>query len=135
MYATGYNTTDRPIVADDDGHIIAGGEFGSYDTTNDSVKVALATGALAPVERVSDDADVRSDARAAVRRTDELNKRVDALRGVDKDQLLELAQSADAPVDETPTKADLVDTLAHTSVPVPEKAKAPASKKSAKDKE
>lgn len=46
MYQTAYNSTDRPIVIDDDGRQLAGHEFGPVDVDQVTVKEGIASEAV-----------------------------------------------------------------------------------------
>lgn len=72
MHRTAYNSTDRPVVIDDEGRIIAGRDYGTVDDSKEEVKEALALDYLILVE-VGTGADINPAAAEAARRTTELN--------------------------------------------------------------
>ena len=72
VYKTAFNTTDSPVVIDDEGHILGGHEWGTVETTADAVKSGLDSGRLVLVDATSDSGDLDPRARDALQRTEEL---------------------------------------------------------------
>lgn len=122
MFATGYNTTDGPVVIDNAGRVLAGGEFGPVDTAQQTVQDAVDAGRLvlpdAQPGRGSSDGAV--DAAAAA---EQLQGRADAFRAADKKVLVKLATglhvAGEPGEDGVPHKADLVSALAYSDVQLP----------------
>lgn len=120
MHKTAYNPTDGPMVVDEEGRVIGGRDWGTVNTTDPVAKVLLDDDSILLVDR-SD--DMNPDATAAFDRTDEVAKRHETVKGLDKDSLLEVA--ADAGIIEEGDKvgvADLREAVAgDTSVQLPSK--------------
>lgn len=72
VYKTAFNTTDSPVVIDDEGHVLGGNEWGTVETTDDAVKAALDSGDLVLVDATSDAPDLDNRARDAIVKTEEL---------------------------------------------------------------
>lgn len=72
MHRAARNTTTRPLVIDDDGHTLGGGEWGVVDDRHDEVKVGFATGDLRQAPADLGDSAV-DEALAAVRAAEEAN--------------------------------------------------------------
>lgn len=127
-----YNTTDAPVIADDEGRVIGGGEWGAVDTTADTVKRALDRGDLVTVE-VNDQS--HADARAARDRAEELTSRSSKLGNLGKDALVEMATDAGLEIDpdDPPHKPDLVSMLAARDVEIPKRQSAAKSSDSSKE--
>lgn len=124
MFVTAYNPTDGPVLIDDAGRVLGGGEFGPVDTTEQPTKDALEDGRL--VRPDSEPGRGASDeAIAAAQRAKLLEERAQAFRALDKPVLIRLAGDVDvAPGlddDQLPAKAALVSALAYSDVPVPPK--------------
>lgn len=68
----GANTTDTPVVIDDDGHQLGGREYGPLDTTQDAVQDAVDRGAIVWPDNPARTA--RTDAGHALREVERLNK-------------------------------------------------------------
>lgn len=71
MFRLAFNPTDSPVLIDDDGHTLPGGEWGPALTTESAVKAALEAGQLVWSQDPSDDADPA--AVAASKRVADLN--------------------------------------------------------------
>lgn len=72
MYITAFNTTDRPVVIDDEGRTLGGQSWGPVLTTADQVKEALAAGALVKVTADASAEDLSPDAKTAIEATEQL---------------------------------------------------------------
>lgn len=94
-YRTAYNTTDRPVVIDDDGRIAAGGEWTPVLASHDLVRAAVDRGDLVFVDDPGGDEKGHPDAVAAFAAVEALN----AAAG--PEELAEVADNLDA----TPTPA------------------------------
>lgn len=107
MILTGYNPTDAPVVVDALGHMIGGGEWGTYDSTADEVKAAIEAGTLVHVDVDIDAVDNPSAAaQAAFKRTKKIKEREDKVKP-DKDD------------DKKPKKADLHEAAADAGLIAP----------------
>jgi hypothetical protein len=77
MHRAARNMTDRPLVIDEVGHTLGGGEWGVVDDRFDEVKVAFATGDLrqAPDELGDDAVQEAVDAVKAAKEANGSSKR------------------------------------------------------------
>lgn len=135
-YRSAYNATDRPVVVDDEGHIIAGGEWGVADAASEASRSAEGRNELVYLadDDLADGAD--SGARASLERARLLEGRFEAFSAVDKDELLELGRTNGLVDDEeaggVPHKRDLAARLAEaTHVDTPTSAPKPRTRRSA----
>ena len=96
-YVTAYNTTDRPVLIDDEGRTLGGGEWGPVLTTEEPARMALDAGTLVKVAEPKNLDDVTPEARSAFERTSELEE---ARKSGDTGAIAEAAEQAAA----TPTK-------------------------------
>lgn len=71
-YAVHFNTTDSPVVIDDDGRAIAGGTWAPARTTSPQVTDAVVAGRLVEVAKPDGD-DVNPAAAEAFAEVDRLN--------------------------------------------------------------
>lgn len=134
MYATAKNTSAAPLVIDEDGRTIGGGEWGTVDTTSTTVRAAVDAGSIV-VRRDLDSGDVPDDAdpalRAAVETTATIRGRAETFAALDRDTLEELALDAGLlagepdPTRPPPAKTALVATLARSTVDTPTTPPAP----------
>lgn len=80
MFATFFNSTDAPVVVDDDGRSIPAGEWGPAPVGHERVNNAVTSGVLVKVDRppraafAEDGVDMDPRAEAAFAETDALNK-------------------------------------------------------------
>lgn len=113
MFATAFNTTDAPVVVDDEGRTIEGRSWGTIETTTDAAKAAADEGTLQVYPDKLDDAPGQNpDAVDAYHRTAAVQSRARAYSELDTD---ELARLADDEADFKPRrrhKRDLVHHLA-----------------------
>ena len=119
MYKVAYNSTSGPVVIDDAGRVIGGGEWGVVDSTSDATKQAIDAGRLVWADEPPADGG-NPAAIDAFEHGAFLTSRADALSAHDREQLAGFARSdgllgEDAP---TPLKAQLVDLLARSSFDV-----------------
>lgn len=138
MYKTAYNSSASPVVVDELGHVIAGHDWGTVETTDGVASAALAGGTLTVVERPGRNASMDPGAVAAFDRTAEVSGRSDAFGNLERDDLFNLAVDAGLqdPDDDTPYKAELVARLAYAiDVDVPEKPKAAGKQPAEKTEE
>lgn len=100
MFRPAYNLTDRPVPIDPSGRQLGGLEWGPVDTTTDEVRTAVDSGHLVihPGDGLGDDAgeEVKVAAAAAVAR----QRRLDAYRAADVNDVRIAAEAAGLPVDD-----------------------------------
>lgn len=121
MLKTAFNGSDSPVVVDDEGHQIGGGEWGTADSTHDGVKAAVDLGTLVWVDVDPEAEGVNPDAKAAGARTTDLKERTDKFGELDADELHKVARKAALLGDDEdpPAKRVLVSRLAHSATPIP----------------
>lgn len=131
MHKTAFNTTDGPLVIDDAGHTIGGGEWGTVQTTDPLVQAAVDADLLV-VADIPDGDDVDPNARAAADRTAEVHDRSESLGALEPAELQKLAGKSGVE-SEGLTKAKLVSALERSDVDIPSKnaPKATSAKKEA----
>lgn len=123
MDRTAFNTTDRPLVVDDEGRVVPGLDWGTVSTTNDRVTSLLDQGLLVLVDEPKGGVDADSPAADAFDRTRavaSLRKQWGAL-SVDRlrDAAVDLGV-VDAETADDSDKQTLVDALANrTDLSVP----------------
>lgn len=71
MYRPVHNTSDRPVVTDDDGHTLGGQEWGAVDTDQPRLAPLIDNGTLVIVGQIGDDAN--DEAKAAHQDAERLN--------------------------------------------------------------
>lgn len=123
MIRTGYNPTAAPVVVDAAGHMIGGGEWGTYESTEDAAKAAIDAGTLLDVDAdIDKSSNPSAAAQVAFKRTKEIKERAEKAKKVEKADLREAAVEADL-IEETadPHLPELRVTVAEaTHVPLPE---------------
>ncbi|HVL32572.1 MAG TPA: hypothetical protein VM600_03220 [Actinomycetota bacterium] len=92
MISTAFNTTDAPVVIDERGRTIGGGEWGAVDTDCAAATAALADGRLRLVGDIPSES--APAALAAAARTNELAARAKRLEGLDESALRRIAERA-----------------------------------------
>jgi hypothetical protein len=112
VYATAYNTTDRPIVVDAEGRSIGGGEFGTVDTTADEAKMAAEAGDLFIYPELTEGPGQNPAATDAIRNTETVRARAIRLGELEKEDLQELGGQAGMADANDARKRDLVTGLA-----------------------
>jgi hypothetical protein len=134
MWKLVFNPGDTPLVVDENGRSLGGGEWGSVDSLDPAVKSHLDEDRLLVVDIPDDALDqghVNPAAYDAAKHVKEANERREQLKGVDKQKLLDFARDRQivAEHDDDPTKSKLVKHLAeHQDVSLEELfAKAPKS--------
>lgn len=75
-YRLAYNTSDSPLLIDDEGHVLGGREWGAVNDKLDQARDAVRAGTLRFVDELGEDADPA--ATAAMDRVTELNQSDDA---------------------------------------------------------
>ena len=120
MYKTAYNTTDTPLVVDDDGRVLPARSFGTVQSTAEQVKSAVERGEVVFHDRPSKNVAISPEAKAAFDETDRVADRAAKFDGFERDALAVLAGAEG----DTPTKAALVHSLALGDEDVPTKAEA-----------
>jgi len=126
MYRLAFNPTAGPVVSDDDGRTIAGGEWGAVDTTSDAVKSAVDAGRLM-LQDAPEGSDIDVGARLAVEQVDRFTTTREALDPLDREALTALARDtlgddADLPT----TKSELLARMVPLGITPPPPAEAPA---------
>lgn len=111
---TAYNTGDSPVLIDNVGRTLGGGEWGTVDTTADAVKLAVSANRLRLFTGgFPEGVQLAPQAAEAHATTDEVGRRADALGGLDRDSLAAIASDAGLiGRGEVPYKADLLALLA-----------------------
>lgn len=73
MYRPACNITNQPLVVDDDGHVLAGQEWGAVDEDSERIHTLVEVGALVlpAVESIGDEAN--DDAKGAKTESERLN--------------------------------------------------------------
>lgn len=112
-----YNTTDSAVLADEQGHLIGGRQWGTVDTTDPVSKGELASGRLVEVDEDGVADSGNPDAVAAVEALRARRDATDEARGLSKDELIEqldpeVVESLPKGADGKPAKDDLVDAAA-----------------------
>jgi hypothetical protein len=110
-YELVYNPMSGPVVVDDDGRSLAGGGYGPAETS--AVRGLVEAGALVRIKLAR---GAKGPARDAADRVDELNKRLDGLKGKSVDDLATEAVEAGLLADGATYVADrqvLLRALAH----------------------
>lgn len=124
-YETVFNTGTQPVVVDDEGRVIGGGEWGAVQSNEPVVRDLLESGALVRVEEPVPDtagggtAPVNPSAQRAFDRVRAIQERNDRAASMDKDQLIEILQRVDPALlaslprggDGKPAKEDLVEAI------------------------
>lgn len=124
---TVFNTTDRPVMLDDEGREVGGHDWGTADTTQQPAKDALGSGSIVKAD-IPSGGDVNPLAREAADRTARLTDRLAAFGGLGSDELDALGATAGLSGDLT--KTELVRALAfREDVGVPSKAASAAATK------
>lgn len=112
MYSTAYNRTESPIVVDEDGRTLGGGEWGTVDTTGELVKAAQAAGWVVVFPDLEATADTAPDAREAIEQTKAIRDRSEAYGDLETDELEAIvAKAGGDPADRH--KRDLVHYLSY----------------------
>jgi hypothetical protein len=115
-YRPAYNVLDRPVVVDDEGRTLGGGEWGVVESTSDAGRGALARGDVVLVDDDLDTEGTNRDALAAVEQARTLRERAEQFGALDKDRLEEFARDEGLlEDDERGRKRDLVTALARRS--------------------
>lgn len=109
MYRIAFNPTAGPVVSDDEGRTIAGGEWGAVDTTSTAASGAIDAGRLVVQDAPDDLNSISMEVRSAVERVEDYRATREALDGLDREALTELARERLGPDVELPTtKTELV---------------------------
>lgn len=96
MYVTVFNPSDSPVLLDEEGRSVGGGEWATAETTDDVTKAALADGRLVKVDAPESDPDRRyfnAQALGTFEQTARYGERSDTLSEKDKPQLVKIARS------------------------------------------
>lgn len=101
MYAVAHNVTDRPVVIDDEGRVLGGGEWGALDTTDETAKAALEAGYVVTPTVAG---GVARDVELAVELVDQLEERRAQVATFDLRQLRVLARANGLDADDTPAE-------------------------------
>lgn len=129
MYRTAYNPTASPVVVDDEGRIIGGREWGTYDTTEQAAKDALGRRDLIATDDPEGEpaADSNPTAMAAIQRTANIRERGEEVKGLDREVLEQVATEHRLVANASDARiGDLREVVTeHPEVPVPD---APTSK-------
>lgn len=100
MYKTAYNTTDSPVVVDEEGRVLGGREWGTVDDTFEGVKRGAAEGRLHVFHQRFDEGPGQNpDAIAAQQRTAELEERRKVVAELPAERVRELLGEDDAGLD------------------------------------
>lgn len=126
MLKLAYNTTDSAVV-DEQGYSIGGRSWGVADSTDANTQADYDAGRLIDVDEDTAREATHPDVIDAVRALDARRERLEAAKGLDKDELLEVADpdvvaTLEVGKDGTPAKADLVEAVAgdpEADVPAP----------------
>lgn len=114
MYSTAFNRTESPIVVDEDGRTIGGGEWGTVDTTAELVKANQAAGWLIVFPELEAVEDTAREAREAIEQTASIRERAEAFGSLETEELEAIARDAGTdPGDRH--KRDLVHYLSYRS--------------------
>jgi hypothetical protein len=130
-----FNAGDSPVVVSDDGRTIGGGEWGSAQSTDDTVKAAIAAGRLVTVDAPDADGDLNPVARESLDRTAKFVDRAEQLTSWDKSQLERFARNNSLiGADDDPTVTELRRLVTESQIDLPtsaaEKKKATAPSES-----
>lgn len=107
MYVTVFNPGQTPVVLDDRGRTLGGGEWGTSRTTDQLTSQGLISGALVEAQG-GDGNDLSSGAAAAFELTAKYTERAAQIADLDKQALLKLARKNHLiGEDEDPLKAEL----------------------------
>lgn len=122
MFVVAYNPTDGPVLIDDAGRVVGGGEWAPVDSTDETAKAAFDAGRLLRAEAPARDANPLAVQAAAQAKA--FTDRSRAFAALDRDDLAELARTAELiEGDQLPHKDELVAVLVRSDVPTPTPAK------------
>lgn len=114
MFSVVYNPSPVPVVVDPDGRTVPGHSWGTAATEHPFTTSAIASGRIVPV--AARDGDDLAPAYTAARETaEQLNRRVEQLRGLSAKKLRALTGDDEATVDDD----ELVRRLAHSDIDIP----------------
>jgi hypothetical protein len=116
-YVLAKNTTTVPVVVDDVGHLLGGGEWGAVRASTSIVADLEAAGALVQVS-VADPTAVAPEVQAALVEVDRLNERAAAAEQLEPEALGRLLE-VDVRVPGSPGKGGLVELAARSHVKIP----------------
>lgn len=78
QFVTAFNSTDRPAVVSDEGHILGGREYGTVDSKQALVKRHIDLGVLAVIDDPGDELDgMAKEPKAAIKATRDANGEAD----------------------------------------------------------
>ncbi len=122
VYLAALNVSDSPVVVDDEGRMLGGGDWGPV-RRNEQVRVAADAGDLHLFPGgVADEPGQNPEAVRAAKRAAELTERSAAFANLDREQLGGMAGDAGVlpeGVEDLPDKDHLVERLALSSAEVP----------------
>lgn len=113
-----YNTTDSPVLVDEQGYLIGGRSWGAVDTTDPIGSAELDAGriVLADEDAVGGASD-NADAQAAIANLEDRRARFEEAKSLSKDELIDQLDDdtlarLETGGDGKPAKDDLVDAVA-----------------------
>jgi hypothetical protein len=83
-FRTVYNTGDSPVIVDQEGHVIGGGEWGTIDFRDKVAKEHLHSGLLVEV-KAPEEGTFNPDAKTAIDATEEANANAEAEKDDDSE--------------------------------------------------
>jgi hypothetical protein len=110
-------TTTVPLVVDDVGHLLGGGEWGAVRASTGIVEALEAAGSLVQVT-VADPSSAAPEVQAALVDVDRLNERAGAAEQLEPEALGRLLE-VDLRVPGSPGKGGLVELAARSTVKIP----------------
>jgi hypothetical protein len=134
VIAVAYNASDGPVVIDEEGRILGGGEWGVVDNTEGPAKQAAEAGDLHIFPDLDEGPGQNPAAIDAIRRASGIRERQGAFAALEKKDLDKTAAEAEIPGREEMDKDRLVSALAfRTTINTPEPKKAASPKPKAQE--